>query len=160
MKLSRQDTKTAEDVVGNVRAGRRSASKKVAANQLPERTRELIDFHEHYEALVDALCDAAHYGPNIVLDRRYSEAREEIRSRYPALRAFLICYLEFLQEDAEAGLKLWGRPMDAFEALTAAFDLQEFFAMDDGNMISRITRTREALNAYGEHLRLLVARAA
>jgi len=50
--------------------------------------------------------------------------------------------------------------LDAFEALVAAFDLQEFFKLDDGNMISRITRTREALNLYGEHLRQLAAVAA
>ncbi len=50
--------------------------------------------------------------------------------------------------------------MDAFEALVAAFDLQEFLKMDDGNMISRINRTREALNLYGEHLKQLAARVA
>ena len=33
--------------------------------------------------------------------------------------------------------------------------LKEFFLMDDGNMISRLTRTREALNLYGQHLSLL-----
>jgi hypothetical protein len=127
---------------------------------LPERQRELIDFYEQYEDLVEALCDAARFGPDIVLERRYFEARTRIRADYPALRPFLISYLDFQPEDAIAGLKLCGRPVDAFEALVAAFDLQEFFKLDDGNMIFRITRTREALNAYGEHLRQLAAKAA
>lgn len=141
-------------------AGKKRRIRKTAPAPIPVRQRELIDFYERYEDLVAALCDAARYGPNIVLDRRYSDARAQMRAGFPALRPFLLSYLDFHVDDAEAGLKLCGRPLDAFEALTAAFDLQEFFAMDDGNMISRITRTREALNRYGEHLCQLAARAA
>jgi hypothetical protein len=136
------------------------AKAKISGPSVPERQRELIDFYEKYEELVDSLCDAARFGPNTELDRRYIEARLYIQAVYPSLQAFLISYLDFLPDDAEAGLKLCGRPLDAFEALVAAFDLQEFFKVDDGNMISRITRTREALNCYGEHLRLLAARTA
>ena len=135
-------------------------AKKVAAHAVPERQRALIDYYEQYETLVETLCDAAQYGPTGPLERRYAECRARMQADYPALRPFLISYLEFLPEDAEAGLKLCGRPLDAFEALVAAFDLQEFLKMDDGNMISRINRTREALNGYGEHLRQLAARAA
>ena len=127
---------------------------------LPERQRELIDFYENFEDLVDVLCCAAQLGPNPSLDQRYALSRSRIRDNYPSLKPFLISYLDFLPEDEEAGLKLSGRPMDAFEALVAPFDLQEFFKLDDGNMISRITRTREAMNCYGEHLRLLAAKSA
>jgi len=123
-----------------------------------DRQRELIDFYEAYEDLVETLCDAAQYGPTPALDLGYARARGQMQASYPALKPFLLSYLEFQTDDAEAGLKLCGRPLDAFEALVAAFDLHEFFKMDDGNMISRINRTREALNGYGEHLRLLAAR--
>lgn len=136
------------------------AKAKIAAAAVPLRQRELIDFYERYEDLVEVLCDAARFGPDIVLERRYTEARTQMQADYPALKPFLISYLEFQPDDEEAGLKLCGRPLDAFEALVAAFDLQEFFKLDDGNMISRITRTRDALNGYGEHLRQLAARAA
>jgi hypothetical protein len=131
-----------------------------AVQSLPERQRELIDYYEQYETLVEVLCDAARFGPDIVLERRYTEVRARMQADYPPLRPFLISYLDFQPEDAEAGLKLCGRPLDAFETLVAAFDLQEFFKLDDGNMISRITRNREALNGYGEHLRQLAALAA
>jgi hypothetical protein len=150
----------ATQVIGQLVGQVRPAVPQIAPPTVPERQRELIDFHEHYEDLVEALCDAARFGVDIVLERRYTEARTRIQADYPALRPFLISYLEFQPEDAEAGLKLCGRPLDAFEALIAAFDLQEFIKLDDGNMISRITRTREALNCYGEHLRLLAAQAA
>jgi hypothetical protein len=35
--------------------------------------------------------------------------------------------------------------------------LEEFLRSDDGEMIARIERTREALSRYGEHLRQLIA---
>jgi hypothetical protein len=47
--------------------------------------------------------------------------------------------------------------MDAFEALWSSPTLQELLRSDDGNMISRITRTREALNRYAEQLRQIAA---
>lgn len=135
-------------------------SKKASESGAPHRQRALIDYYEQYETVVETLCDAAQYGPTAALERRYAECRARMQAEYPPLKPFLISYLEFLPEDAEAGLKLCGRPLDAFEALVAAFDLQEFLKMDDGNMITRINRTREALNFYGEHLRQLAARTA
>jgi hypothetical protein len=38
--------------------------------------------------------------------------------------------------------------------------MEAFLLADDGLMISRIMRTREALNLYGEHLRQLIAKEA
>jgi hypothetical protein len=69
-----------------------------------------------------------------------------------------VAYLRFTPEDAQQGLLTEGKASDAFEALFSAPNLEEFLKIDDGNMISRITRTREALNLYGEHLRQLLAR--
>jgi hypothetical protein len=150
-------TQVFQQIVGTAKQAEVPA---IGIGSMPDRQRELIDFHEHYEDLVEVLCDAARFGPDIVLERRYAEAQTRIRADYPALRPFLVSYLNFQPEDAEAGLKLSGRPLDGFEVLVAAFDLQEFFKLDDGNMISRITRTRDALNCYGEHLRQLAAKAA
>ncbi len=71
---------------------------------------------------------------------------------YPSIRKFVVAYLKFEVEDAILG-------GDAFEALFTAEDLSTFLQADDGNMISRILRTREALNLYGDHLRQLAAAA-
>ena len=121
---------------------------------------ELNEFISNYENLIEVLCDAAQFGAESKLERIYQETRRRVQVQYVDLRPFLISYLEFVPNDGEAGLKLWGRPLDAFEALVAAADLDQFFELDDGNMISRINRTREALSMYGEHLRLLAERTA
>ena len=47
--------------------------------------------------------------------------------------------------------------LDAFEALFSAPSLGDFLRGDDGLMISRMERTREALYLYGDHLRQLAA---
>ncbi len=125
-----------------------------------ERQQELTAFWERYEDLVEVLCYAAQLGPNEKSDQKYKQFRQSFQPLYQGLKPFLISFLEFSQNDEQAGLKLCGRPLDAFEALVAAIDLQEFFKMDDGNMISRINRTREALRLYDEHLRLLASRIA
>ena len=82
------------------------------------------------------------------VDRRSTTFWRE--TLYPCL-----AYLQYATEDAVAGLRQDGQGADAFEALVAAPDLQTFLANDDGLMISRLTRTREALTLYAEHLRQL-----
>ena len=126
-------------------------------NEVAARQIELGNFIERYEDLVEILCYAAQLGPSEKGERAYAAVRVDYPGQYDCLRPFLISYLELVPNDEQAGLKLRGRPLDAFEALIAAADLQEFMATDDGNMISRITRTREALTRYSEHLRLLAA---
>ncbi|MDR3690481.1 MAG: hypothetical protein P4L46_13975 [Fimbriimonas sp.] len=118
---------------------------------------EFDEFIETYEDLVEVLCSAAQLGPSAKLENAYGSVRPKFQAQYPGQRPFLISFLEFVPNDELAGLKLSGRPLDAFEALVAANDLQEFIESDDGTMISRITRTREALSLYSEHLRLLAA---
>jgi len=127
---------------------------------IEERQGHLLAFYEQYEMLVETLCDAAQYGPTPKLQRSYAQYREWMLQHYPEVRPFVVSYLRFSPEDAELGLMMEGRNFDAFEALTAAQDLNHFLQTDDGGMISRITRTREALNLYGEHLRQLAARTA
>jgi len=114
-----------------------------------ERQLELIRFYERYEELVETLCDAAQYGPTPKLERSYESNRDWMRSEYVGIRPYVVGYL---QAEEEAG--------DAFEALVASDNLGQFLNSDDGNMISRITATREALTLYGEHLRQLAARTA
>lgn len=117
-----------------------------------ERRDDLVRFYERYEDLVEALCDSAQYGPTPKLERDYAEVRAWMCERYPQVQPFLLAYL---REDPEVDTEY-----DAFDGLMSAESIEAFLRHDDGGMISRITRTREALNLYGEHLRQLAARTA
>ncbi|AIE83467.1 hypothetical protein [Fimbriimonas ginsengisoli] len=145
-------------LVNRVRIARRDATdrrERVEAEKrgpsVQERQSELILFYERYEELVEILCDAAQYGPTPKLARSYLNHRDWFRDQYARIRPFLVSFLRMEPEDDRA---------DAFEALVASDDLEGFLSTDDGSMISRITRTREALVLYGEHLRHLAARTA
>lgn len=125
-----------------------------------ERQDELVRFYDRFEALVENLCDAAQFGPTTRLEQAYAEHRAWFDANYPRIRPFVLAYLRLTPEDAEAGLALAGKGTDAFEALVAAPTLADLLRLDDGSTIPRITRSREALNMYGEHLRQLAARKA
>jgi len=119
-----------------------------------ERQEELLAFYQHYEELVEVLCDAANYGPSPKLDSRYQEQRAWMQRNYSSVRRYVLAYLRLDSSDA----RLFGHSADAFEALFFAPDLKAFLNADDGNMIERIMRTREALTLYGGHLRQLLER--
>lgn len=156
-----------DSVLIQVRLARRDAverrERKIAAKRGPsvqDRQRQLIHFYEHYEELVETLCDAAQYGPTPKLERGYETQRAWVRENYAEIRPFVVSFLQVDAEDAEMGRQLTGKSTDAFEALVAADNLEQFLNADDGGMICRITRTREALTLYGEHLRKLAVRTA
>jgi hypothetical protein len=119
--------------------------RRAAVPTVAERQAELLAFYERFERYVEILCDAAQYGPNSRLEKAYVTDREWIVARFDALRPFVGA---FLPSDEP----------DAFERLFAAEDLSRFLAEDDGEVIFRITGTREALSLYAEHLRQLAAR--
>jgi hypothetical protein len=148
----------ARRVVRDRQIAREDAVAKAAAPTVEERHEELLSFYDQYERLVDIICDGAQYGPEPKLQSGYSELRAWMQANYPRLRRYVTAYLQYDIEDAQQGLSLHGNPCDAFEALYAAPTLEEFLRGDDGMMISRIMRTRDALNFYGEHLRHLKAR--
>ena len=141
-------------------SGRARQVAKTIQASVPQRRNELSGFYDTYENLIETICDAAQYGVTEGLEQNYSQYRNELISTYTPLKPFLLSYLGDATEDVEFGMKVVGRPMDAFEVLVAADNLRAFVKLDDGNMISRLTRTREALTAYSEHLRLLAERAA
>jgi hypothetical protein len=118
---------------------------RIAGPSVKERQQDLIHFYQEYEALVEVLCDAAQYGPTAALEGAYTRQRDWMRENYPRIGAYAVAYMRLEVDDAG----------DAFEALFAEPDLGTFLDSDDGKMISRIMRTREALNLYGDHLRQL-----
>jgi hypothetical protein len=126
--------------LADARERRRAATPTVA-----ERQAELLAFYERFERYVEVLCDAAQYGPNHRLESAYLSDRAWIVENFEGLRPFVIA---FLPPDES----------DAFDRLFGAEDLSRFLAEDDGEVIFRITGTREALSLYAEHLRQLAAR--
>jgi hypothetical protein len=125
-----------------------------AGPSVMERQEMLIQFYNNYEELVEVLCDAAQYGPTVSLEARYSDLRERYGAMYCELRPLLGAFIRPVPE--EDGVSR----ADAFQSLIAPESVADFLHSDDGAMISRITRTREALNLYGEHLRQLAAKVA
>jgi hypothetical protein len=122
-----------------------------------ERQQELVRFYMNYENLVEVLCDLGTCGPTPSLETSYRATREWMLKNYPTVRRYVIAYLKYNAEDAQQSLDINGHSADAFEALFTAPTLHEFLEHDDGNMIGRINRTREALTMYGHHLRLLAS---
>lgn len=123
------------------------AKDRVVGPTVQERQLALIHFYQEYETLVETLCDAAQYGPTPFLEKAYLSVREWMQENYTQVGRYAVAYLQFEVDDRG----------DAFEALFSSPDLATFLQTDDGNMISRIMRTREALNRYGDHLRQLAA---
>jgi len=131
---------------------------KTAGPSVQVRQSELIEFYNLYEEFVELLCDAAQYGPNPRLECNYGRLQTAISPRYTELRPFVGAFLE--PDNRDAFRFETGRPQDAFEKLFEAPTLGDFLQYDDGEMIFRIMKTREALNLYGEHLRQLSSRVA
>lgn len=122
-----------------------------------ERQQELVRFYMNYENLVETLCDLGTCGPTPNLETTYRAIRVWMLKNYPDVRRYIIAYLKYSAEDAQQSLDINGQAADAFEALFTAPTLHDFLEHDDGKMISRINRTREALTMYGHHLRLLAS---
>lgn len=118
---------------------------------------ELASFYDKYEQLVELLCDSAQYGPDSRMEQRYADIRLTMHKQYPEIRRFVSVFLEIDLEDSRTPNTLYEKGVDAFEALWSSPTLQELLRSDDGNMIGRITRTREALNRYAEQLRQIAA---
>jgi hypothetical protein len=119
-----------------------------AGVSIQERQKLLAEFYEAYEDFVEMLCDAAQYGPTPRLENGYRARRAQLAASYLDLKPLLSA---FIRTDA-AGAH------DAFEALFSTPTVSEFLQSDDGETITRITRAREALNLYAEHLRHLAER--
>ncbi len=122
------------------------------------RQAHLLEFYEKFEETVEVLVDGAQFGPTPELEKRYASMKAYMAESYPTIRPYVLAYVRLSLEDEEFGLKASGKGCDPFEALTAASDLATFLQFDDGHMIGRIMRTREALTLYSDHLRYLLAR--
>ena len=121
-----------------------------------ERMAQVRAFYDLYEDAVEVLLAATTIGASAALQERYDGLRRVVLAEYGPIKPYLLAYLRMTVADAEYGLAHLGRPSDAFEILFGHAELAQLLATDDGEMIRRITRTREALTLYAEHLRFLI----
>jgi len=146
-----------------LRLARRDRQDVLALRALPgvpghdERLLDLIAFYTRFEDLVDVLCAGAQYGPEARLEVRYEDLRRWLQANYSPIRSFVRPFLQDSDRELVVAVESHGARMDAFERLFAAPTLGEFLRCDDGEMISRIERTMDALSRYGVHLRTLAA---
>jgi len=104
-----------------------------------------LEFDARYQDLVDLLCWSAKEGAHDGRDARYSQLRAWFLSHYDAVRPALSRYLVADPEDAAVshGPR---RARDAFESLFLPDDVAAI--INSETVISRISRTRSALDAY------------
>ena len=129
---------------------------KTANLSVRERLDRVRAFYGLYEDAVEVLLTATTVGANPALQERYEGLRSVVLAEYGPIKPYLLAYLRMTVADAEYGIAHLGRPSDAFEILFGQSELSTLLATDDGEMIRRITRTREALTLYAEHLRFLI----
>lgn len=108
---------------------------------------DFVLFEQDFGALVEAICDSAQYGPGPKLEARYSDLRANLGSVYPRLKNALLLFLRFEEGDHD----LYDRGPDAFESLFSAPTLAVLLKGDDGRMISRMVRTREAVDGLTQY---------
>lgn len=116
---------------------------------------DLIEFFNAFEHFVETVCDAAQYGPNDRLGQEYAAMRKFLWEKWPSLQPIVIAYLRPTAEDMVSVGAATGASADTFSCLLAPESLSAFLSGDDGYMIARITRAREGLMLYGEHLKRL-----
>jgi len=114
---------------------------------------QLIEFYDGFERLVDLACAGARAGATPGLSQEYVSLCQRMQADYPPLRNYVLAYLKVEVSDTEFGMNLCGRPTDAVESLIYAPSLGELLAKDDGEMMDRIERSRDALYRFGDHLR-------
>jgi hypothetical protein len=118
--------------------------------------RDLIEFYDRFERLIDVICAGARYGTQPSLAADYHTLSEDMRRLYPELRTYVLAYLKVDVRDTQFGIGLSGQTTDAFQCLFCAPSLAELIAADDGGLVGRIERTRDALYRFGDHLREVV----
>jgi hypothetical protein len=121
-----------------------------------QRLDRLQNFRDGFELMVSVLVEAINYGPTPKLENDYAALGVVLRQEYEMVRPFVLAYLRVDSVDEGFGIRVRGKGSDAFECLWVAASLQDFLNVVDRSFDARITRSREALALYGDHLRYLV----
>ena len=118
---------------------------------LAQRRNDYEAFFDQYDALIGVLCLAAQEGIAPPFEADYSRLRVWLASNYPRVQTYLRPHLTGDATDTFA--TRWGRrPCDAFEALYLPPTIAAMLHADNGNLISRLMRTQDALAAWNTAL--------
>jgi hypothetical protein len=104
-------------------------------------------FERHHDALIGVLCAAAHTGVEPDMETEYRALRAWFCHNYPLVKSQLTPFLQTHPSDGVAG-RFGRRACDAFEALFFPQTIAAMLGADGGNLIGRMMRTQEALEAW------------
>jgi len=110
----------------------------------------LPEFEARYQSLVDLLCWAAKEGVHDNRDARYAELRTWFLKNYESIRPALLRHLDTGPGDVAPAGSGAPAPRDAFESLFLPDNVDALIHSE--TIISRIMRTRRALDAYREQV--------
>ena len=116
---------------------------------------QLLRFYNDFESLVDLICASARCGVVGGMAAEYRQLTDAMKRNYPAIRTYVLAFLSVDVADTEYGLSLCGLPLDALQCLFYPPDLDAVHEADDGKLIDRIERSRDALYRLGDYLREL-----
>ncbi|GMV38272.1 MAG: hypothetical protein AMXMBFR61_27800 [Fimbriimonadales bacterium] len=116
---------------------------------------QLRRFYDDFESLVDLICASARFGVVGGMATEYRQLTDAMKRNYPGIRPYVLAFLNVDVADAEYGLSLCGLPLDALQCLFYPPDLDAVHRADDGKLIDRIERSRDALYRLGDYLREL-----
>ncbi|HRF58380.1 MAG TPA: hypothetical protein PLH94_00535 [Fimbriimonadaceae bacterium] len=119
-----------------------------------EQQGELLRFFTRFEELADVLRESCQYGPSGPNERAYTELREWMIHHYASVRTQIAPYLE-AKRSAMAALS--GGWSDEVETLFSPPTLSELLRGDDGSLLGRLMRAREAVGMVFSHLRALAS---
>lgn len=115
----------------------------------------LLRFYDDFESLVDLICASARCGVVGGMAAEYRQLTDAMKRNYPAIRTYVLAFLDVDVADTEYGLSLCGLPLDALQCLYYPPDLEALHEADDGKLIARIERCRNALYRLADYLREL-----
>lgn len=110
------------------------------------------DFQDRYDSLIGLLCLAAQDGNTPETEAEFREQRAWFMTHYAEVKRTLGLHIEADDSDTLPG-RFGRRTCDAFEALFHPPTLNSLLTHDGGNLIGRMMRTQNALEARKDALR-------
>ncbi len=117
---------------------------------------KLISFELKFVEMVELMEEAQRYGISSGCNSRYFSLKQTLSDSYHDLRPFLLAYVRLDIEDERIGLRTLGHGTDAFEAIWAFGNLQEFVEVHDVFFRDRVARALDAIKDYTDHLHCLL----
>lgn len=102
-----------------------------------------IQFVEHYTTLAEVVHDANRYGQSPGLEAKYLLQRTWMQTNYPQFKRQLQGCLA--TDDSKRLIKVWDKPLDAFEKLFTSPNLAVLLHQDGATLVKLLTETQSAV---------------